>query len=171
MQPQTYQDALDYLYSFLDTERKLPPRPADLNLPRTVALLAALGEPQGAFPSVVIAGTKGKGSTAAMTEAIARASGLRTGLWSSPHLHSYRERIQVNRQLITQEELVEHVVAIQPTRCGIGHRALWPAERVRAWICDRAALLSPRARSIWPSSRSGWAGATIAPTRSRRCSR
>jgi dihydrofolate synthase/folylpolyglutamate synthase len=114
MQPLTYQEALDYLYSFLDTERTLPRRPAELNLPRTVALLGALGEPQRAFPSVVIAGTKGKGSTAAMTEAIVRASGLRTGLWSSPHLHSYRERIQVNRTLITQAELIQQVAAIQP---------------------------------------------------------
>jgi dihydrofolate synthase/folylpolyglutamate synthase len=110
----TYQESLDYLYSFLDTERKLPRRPAELNLPRTVALLAALGEPQRAFPSVVIAGTKGKGSTAVLIEAIVRASGLRTGLWTSPHLHSYRERIQVDRRLITQAELIGAVEAIQP---------------------------------------------------------
>src|SRR5262245_59987457 len=110
----TYQDALDYLYSFLDTERKLPRRPAELNLPRTAALLQALGEPQRAFPSVVVAGTKGKGSTAVMLEAIARASGLRSGLWTSPHLHSYRERIQVDRRLIAQAELIDAVEAIQP---------------------------------------------------------
>ena len=115
MQPLTYQEALDYLYSFLDTERVLPRRPAELNLPRTGALLAALGQPQRAFPSVVIAGTKGKGSTAALLEAIVRASGLRTGLWTSPHLHSYRERIQVDRRMITQEELIRAVEAIQPT--------------------------------------------------------
>src|SRR5262249_55039048 len=68
-----------------------------------------------AFPSVVIAGTKGKGSTAAMLEAIVRASGLRTGLWISPHLHSYRERIQVDRRMIRQEELIRAVEAIRPT--------------------------------------------------------
>src|SRR5262245_24642299 len=110
----TYQESLDYLYSFLDTERKLPPRPAELNLPRTAALLAALGEPQRAFPSVVVAGTKGKGSTAVLIEAIARASGLRTGLWTSPHLHSYRERIQVDRRLIAAAELTGAVEATQP---------------------------------------------------------
>ncbi|HET9223008.1 MAG TPA: Mur ligase family protein, partial [Roseiflexaceae bacterium] len=114
MPSMTYQESLDYLYSFLDTERKLPRRPAELNLPRTAALLAALGEPQRAFPSVVIAGTKGKGSTAVLIEAIARASGLRTGLWTSPHMHSYRERIQVDRRLITQAELIGAVEAIQP---------------------------------------------------------
>jgi dihydrofolate synthase / folylpolyglutamate synthase len=112
-----YQAALDYLYAFLDTERKLPRRPAELNLPRTAALLAALG-PTRVAPSVVIAGTKGKGSTAALLEAIARAAGLRTGLWTSPHLHSYRERIQVDRRLITQEELVGEVEAIRPLVAG-----------------------------------------------------
>jgi dihydrofolate synthase/folylpolyglutamate synthase len=110
----TYQDALDYLYSFLDTEKNLPRTPAEFNLPRTAALLQALGEPQHTFPSVVIAGTKGKGSTAALIEAIARAAGLRTGLWTSPHLHSYRERIQIDRQLITQAELIQAVEAIKP---------------------------------------------------------
>src|SRR5690242_2755855 len=109
-----YQQALDYLYSFLDSERKLPRTPLEFNLPRTAALLAALGAPQHAFRSVVIAGTKGKGSTAALLEAIMRASGLRTGLWTSPHLHSYRERIQVDRRLISQPELVRAVEAIKP---------------------------------------------------------
>jgi dihydrofolate synthase/folylpolyglutamate synthase len=101
-----YQQAIDYLYSFPDSEAKLPRTPAEFNLPQTAALLTAFGEPQRAFPSVVIAGTKGKGSTAALLEAIARAAGLRTGLWTSPHLHSYRERMQVDRQPISQTELV-----------------------------------------------------------------
>src|SRR5262245_12103541 len=110
----TYQESLDYLYSFLDTEKKLPSTPAEFNLPRTAALLTALGEPQRAFPSVVVAGTKGKGSTAALIEAIARAAGLRTGLWTSPHLHSYRERIQVDRRMISQAELIQAVESIRP---------------------------------------------------------
>jgi dihydrofolate synthase/folylpolyglutamate synthase len=109
-----YQQALDYLYSFIDTEKKLPRTPAEFNLPRTAALLRALGEPQHAFPSVVIAGTKGKGSTAALLESIVRHAGLRTGLWTSPHLHSYRERIQVDRCPISQQELVQAVEAIRP---------------------------------------------------------
>src|SRR5438105_12684058 len=115
MQSLKYQQALDYLYSFLDSERKLPRTPAEFNLPRTVELLHALGDPERAFASVVIAGTKGKGSTAALLEAIVRASGLRSGLWTSPHLHSYRERIQVDRRLITQTELIGAVESIQPT--------------------------------------------------------
>lgn len=64
--------------------------------------------------SVIVAGTKGKGSTAALLEAMARAAGLRTGLWTSPHLHTYRERIQVNRQPIARHDLVQAVESIQP---------------------------------------------------------
>lgn len=104
-----YQEALDYLYSFLDSEAKLPRRPAEFNLPRTKALLHAAGDPQQHFHSVVIAGTKGKGSTSVMLESILRTAGYRTGLWTSPHLHSYRERMQVDRQLISRETLAAQV--------------------------------------------------------------
>jgi dihydrofolate synthase/folylpolyglutamate synthase len=113
-----YQQALDYLYSFPDSEAKLPRTPAEFNLPQTAALLAAFGEPQLAFPSVVIAGTKGKGSTVALLEAITRASGLRTGMWTSPHLHSYRERIQVDRAPISQAELIGAIEAIPERLAG-----------------------------------------------------
>ncbi|MBK9710376.1 MAG: bifunctional folylpolyglutamate synthase/dihydrofolate synthase [Kouleothrix sp.] len=107
-----YQQALDYLYSFPDSEARLPRTPAEFNLPQTAALLRAFGDPQRALRTVVVAGTKGKGSTSAMLEAIARAAGLRTGLWTSPHLHSYRERIQVGRRPIGQAELIRAVEAI-----------------------------------------------------------
>jgi dihydrofolate synthase/folylpolyglutamate synthase len=113
-----YQQALDYLYSFPDSEAKLPRSPAEFNLPQTSALLAAFDQPQRAFPSVVIAGTKGKGSTAALLEAIARAAGLRTGLWTSPHLHSYRERIQVDRTPISQAKLIAAIESIPARLAG-----------------------------------------------------
>ncbi|GAB4194009.1 MAG: folylpolyglutamate synthase/dihydrofolate synthase family protein [Roseiflexaceae bacterium] len=109
-----YQEAIDYLYSFLDSERRLPRTPLEFNLPRNSALLAALGDPQQQLRCVVVAGTKGKGSTSVMLEAIARAAGLRTGLWTSPHLHSYRERIQVDRVPISQAEFAEWVAALPP---------------------------------------------------------
>lgn len=109
-----YQQALDYLYGFVAGERQTPRPPPELNLTRTRALLDALGAPDRSLPCVVVAGTKGKGSTCAMIEAIARAAGLRVGLWTSPHLHSYRERIQVDRALISQGELARLVEGIQP---------------------------------------------------------
>jgi dihydrofolate synthase/folylpolyglutamate synthase len=69
----------------------------DLGLDRMRAALATLGNPQRAFPAAVqIAGTNGKGSTAAMTESILRAAGLRTGLYTSPHLSRFTERIRID---------------------------------------------------------------------------
>jgi dihydrofolate synthase/folylpolyglutamate synthase len=108
------QQAVRWLHSFADSERALPQTPAEFNLPRTRALLALLGNPQTRYPSVIIAGTKGKGSTAAMVEAILRASGRRVGLYTSPHLHSFHERIQVNRHLITPSEITAQVSALRP---------------------------------------------------------
>jgi dihydrofolate synthase/folylpolyglutamate synthase len=105
---------VDWLFSFANTEAKLPRFAHEFNLPRTEALLALLGDPQRRFPSVVIAGTKGKGSTAAMTEAILRAAGLRVGLYTSPHLHTLRERVQVDRELIGAEELAALVAEMRP---------------------------------------------------------
>lgn len=114
MRAMNYQETLDYLYHFLDSERNLPRTPVEYNLPRTGALLAHLGDPQDRFPCIVVAGTKGKGSTAAMLEAVLRRAGYHTGLWSSPHLHTYRERIQVARRLISQQELIELVQQTRP---------------------------------------------------------
>jgi dihydrofolate synthase/folylpolyglutamate synthase len=109
---QTYQEALDYLYRFIPnpTHRSDPSE----NLVRTRELLTALADPQRQFASVVIAGTKGKGSTTAMIAQIARASGLRVGMWTSPHLHSYRERIQVNGEPISQDDLLGYVRRVEP---------------------------------------------------------
>lgn len=111
----SYQAALDYIYSFVDPARRpaASPEAAERNLERMRALLAAAGDPQQAMATVVIAGTKGKGSTAAMIEAMLRAAGLRVGLFTSPHLNSYRERIQVDRELISQAELITLVEALR----------------------------------------------------------
>jgi dihydrofolate synthase/folylpolyglutamate synthase len=70
-------------------------RGVELGLPRVRRALAALGDPQRRFAAVQIAGTNGKGSTAAMTEAVLRAAGVRTGLYTSPHLSRFTERIRV----------------------------------------------------------------------------
>ncbi len=112
----TYQHALDYLYSFIDFEKRPPPdrQAAQHNIERTRELLVAVGSPEQSFSSVVVAGTKGKGSTSAILESIVRTAGYRTGLWTSPHLNSYRERIQVNRQLIPQSALIDAVRRLVP---------------------------------------------------------
>jgi dihydrofolate synthase / folylpolyglutamate synthase len=72
-------------------------------------LLDALGHPERTFPAVHVTGSKGKGSVAAMTQAILSAHGLRTGLFTSPHLVSYRERIRLDGRLISPDALVEAV--------------------------------------------------------------
>lgn len=112
----TYQEALDYIYRFIDPARRAAQNPTSAahNLERMRRLLAAAGDPQQGLATVIVAGTKGKGSTAAMIEAIARAAGMRVGLFTSPHLNSYRERIQVDRELIGQDELVALTETIRP---------------------------------------------------------
>jgi dihydrofolate synthase/folylpolyglutamate synthase len=109
-----YQQALDYIYRFIDPARSGPQANPNLNLVRTQALLAALGNPQQGLKCVVVAGTKGKGSTCALIESIARHAGMRVGLWTSPHLHTYRERIQVDRRLISETDLIRIIEQIAP---------------------------------------------------------
>src|SRR6185503_5142161 len=75
-----------------------------LGLKNTELLLESLGNPQRAFPSVQIAGTNGKGSTAAMLDASCRAADIKCGLYTSPHLVSITERIRISGTEITQTE-------------------------------------------------------------------
>ena len=116
-----YAKALQYLYSFIDWERGIgygvdsPPR---FTLDRINALLRILGNPHRRFASVHVAGSKGKGSTAAVLESVLRAAGLRTGLYTQPHLHTFRERVRIDNRPICQElftSLVEQIVAAVKT--------------------------------------------------------
>src|SRR5215218_3923479 len=75
-----------------------------LGLRNTELLLNALDNPQRAFPSVQIAGTNGKGSTAAMLDSICRAAGIKSGLYTSPHLVSITERIRISNEPISDED-------------------------------------------------------------------
>lgn len=101
-----YQEALAYLYSLSDFERggQYTRNPAE-NIPREAWLLEHLGTPQQDYPCTLIAGTKGKGSTASLIERVLREAGLRTGLYTQPDLHTFRERIRVNGQLISEQEM------------------------------------------------------------------
>ncbi|MGI0129628.1 MAG: bifunctional folylpolyglutamate synthase/dihydrofolate synthase, partial [Thermoplasmata archaeon] len=77
------------------------------------ALLEAHGHPERRFASVHVTGSKGKGSVAAMTQAILTAHAIPTGLFTSPHLVSYRERIQVDGTMIPPEEVVRGVAQLE----------------------------------------------------------
>lgn len=114
-----YRDALRWLFSFATYQHKTADayQASKLNLERMRAIMARLANPHEKFQSVHIAGTKGKGSTAAMCESVLRASGVRVGLYTSPHLHTFRERIRVNGELISEQAVVDGIArlrAIQP---------------------------------------------------------
>ena len=85
---------------------------AHFGLERMHQLAALAGNPQAKLRFIHVAGTNGKGSTCAMLESIYRASGLRVGLFTSPHLVSFRERIQVNRQLISESDVARLVAEV-----------------------------------------------------------
>jgi dihydrofolate synthase/folylpolyglutamate synthase len=87
---------------------------ANFGLENTLKLADLTGNPQKQLRFIHVAGTNGKGSTCAMLESIYRASGLRVGLFTSPHLVSFRERIQVDRQLISPADVVTFVELLKP---------------------------------------------------------
>jgi len=91
----------------------LTSRGIKLGLDNTSHLLDHFGNPQLAIPTIHIAGTNGKGSTAAFTESILRASGKKVGLYTSPHLLNFNERIQINRSPISDSELAELIFRVQ----------------------------------------------------------
>ncbi|GAP14592.1 folylpolyglutamate synthase/dihydrofolate synthase [Longilinea arvoryzae] len=111
-----YQQALDYLYSFVDYSltRNLRNLPEKFNLDRMRALMQRLGNPYQKYPVIHVAGTKGKGSTAAMIANALQAAGYRVGFYSSPHLIEFTERIQVNRQEISKDAVVDIAAQMKP---------------------------------------------------------
>lgn len=112
-----YQEALDYLYKFVDYSlvRNFHSSPEKFGLERMFAFLDLLGNPQRQFQVIHVAGTKGKGSTAALIASSLRSANYRVGLYTSPHLQEYTERIQVNGQDLSRAELVELVNSLRPT--------------------------------------------------------
>src|SRR6266516_318347 len=86
-----------------------------LGLENTETLLAALGDPQRQFPAVQIAGTNGKGSTAAFLDSICRAAGIRAGLFTSPHLVSITERIKIDGEQISEDRFAHFTSMVRKT--------------------------------------------------------
>lgn len=125
---QDYREAIQWYYSFARFDAPEPRLPDTLKLARMEELFAALGNPHTQFPAVLIAGTKGKGSTAALTESILHAAGYRTGLYTSPHLHSFRERIRVNGEMISQIHVVRGTTMLQ------SHAAVFSQAKFFEWV-------------------------------------
>ena len=114
--PDDYRDSLDFLYGRLNYERQGMPRlPSELRLGRMRRLLKRLGDPHIGLNVVHVAGTKGKGSTSAMIASAISASGVKTGLFCSPHLHRLEERFSIDGRAATPEELVGLTAAVRPT--------------------------------------------------------
>lgn len=109
-----YEEALQYLDSFVNYERRDNYNcEQSFKLDRMKRLAAGLGNPQDNFKSIHIAGTKGKGSTSAIVQSILREAGYKTGLYTSPHLISFRERIRINDELISEEDTARLLTQIK----------------------------------------------------------
>jgi len=98
----SYETAVASMFALGHELAQTPSNKFDLDHMRV--LLEALGHPEKSFPSVLIAGTNGKGSTAATLASILKASGLKTGLYTSPHLIRINERIRINGAEISDDE-------------------------------------------------------------------
>ncbi len=105
----TYTETLDFLYHSLPVFQHIGGSAYKPGFDNIVALEQELGEPHRRFRSVHVAGTNGKGSVSHMLAAVLQAAGYRTGLFTSPHLKDFRERIKVNGQMISEEEVVNFV--------------------------------------------------------------
>jgi dihydrofolate synthase/folylpolyglutamate synthase len=112
-----YQEILDYLYSFVDYSltRNLRYTPEKFDLNRMRKLMENLGNPHHQYPVVHVAGTKGKGSTAAMIASVLQSAGYKVGFYTSPHLIDFAERIQINRVPISHADLVFTVNKLKPS--------------------------------------------------------
>ncbi|PTY07016.1 bifunctional folylpolyglutamate synthase/dihydrofolate synthase [Opitutaceae bacterium EW11] len=102
-----YPSVQDYLFS-------LKAKGVKFGIDRMRSWIDAIGDPHNAVPCIHVTGTNGKGSTAAMLESIFRSAGWRTGLYTSPHLVRLGERVQVNRQNLTEEEIVGYTNELRP---------------------------------------------------------
>ncbi len=111
-----YHEALRYLYGLVDYEKRRIERysPREFKIERVMRLLEQLGNPHQTYPTLHIAGTKGKGSVSVMMAEIAQTAGVQTGLYTSPHLHTYRDRMQINRAPISRRQMAALLQEIKP---------------------------------------------------------
>ncbi|RFZ95199.1 bifunctional folylpolyglutamate synthase/dihydrofolate synthase [Mucilaginibacter conchicola] len=106
-----YNETLDYLYTQLPMFTRDGASAFKKDLTNTLALCVLLDNPQHKFKSVHVGGTNGKGSTSHMLAAILQVAGYKTGLYTSPHLRDFRERIRINGQMISEQKVIDFVAA------------------------------------------------------------
>ncbi len=119
----TYAEGLAWLLGRTDLERQPMARTTreQMSLARPAALLEWLGNPPRNYRTILVAGSKGKGSTAVMLASILQAAGHRTGFYSQPHLHSYRERIRINGAPISQADFAVAIARLRTQVQGLDH--------------------------------------------------
>lgn len=109
-----YQQTLDYLFTRLPMFSRIGAAAYKADLSNTIRLCESLDNPQHKFKSIHIAGTNGKGSVSHMLAAIFQTAGYKTGLYTSPHLKDFRERIKVNGEMIAEQAVIDFTEHIQP---------------------------------------------------------
>jgi len=110
-----YNEAIQYLESFIDYEKIAAPYdPFGWKLERVERLLESIGNPHKDLKVIHVAGTKGKGSTSAMIASVLKESGFKVGLYISPHLVTFRERISINGEMITRNQVCKMIERIKP---------------------------------------------------------
>ncbi len=109
-----YQETLDYLYHKLPMFSRIGAAAFKKDLTNTLAICKAIGDPQHKLKTIHVAGTNGKGSTSHMLAAILQTAGYKTGLYTSPHLKDFRERIKVNGQMCEEAFVIDFAERIQP---------------------------------------------------------
>jgi len=110
----TYQETIDYLFHKLPMFNRIGAAAFKNDITNTVRLCEALDQPQQKFKSIHIAGTNGKGSTSHMLAAILQTAGYKTGLYTSPHLKDFRERIKVNGRQCDEQFVIDFTERIKP---------------------------------------------------------
>ncbi len=110
----TYQQTLDYLYANLPMFQRIGAAAFKKDLTNTITLCNALGNPEKKFRSIHVAGTNGKGSSSHMLASILQEAGYKTGLYTSPHLKSFTERIRINGNEVSETYVVEFVNRVKP---------------------------------------------------------
>ena len=115
-----YQETLDWMFKQLPMYQRIGAAAYKPNLNNTIALLELLGNPHHNFKSVHVAGTNGKGSTSHMLASIFQEAGYKTGLYTSPHLRDFRERIRINGEMIPEENVTRFIEKYQEAFQQIG---------------------------------------------------
>ena len=105
----TYQETLDFMFSQLPMYHRIGAAAYKADIQPTIDMMAALGNPECKFKSIHVAGTNGKGSVSHFLASILQEAGYKVGLYTSPHLVDFRERIRINGEMIPQQNVVDFV--------------------------------------------------------------